>query len=141
MKLLILAAIAATLAAQPAAKPDPKATAPAAETSKPPERAFNEVEILKLRLAAKDIQAAQTKHDIKGFQEEIQEPQATQAGIVIAACKELGIPQEKIQTECGYELGFDDKDKPITRDGKPVTPRVWKAIPAPNPVQSPADKK
>jgi hypothetical protein len=119
MKLLLIAALAALMNAQApvAAKPDPKAEAP-----KPTERLLTESESLKIENAMLKVALAQKKFDIDGYQRTIAEPAAVQHAVFEAACLSVGIPRDKINTECTIQ-GFMADGSPASDDKGQTMPR------------------
>lgn len=126
MKLLIIAAIAASILSAAEAT-----VAPATELPKPTERSLTEVELLKTRLANQTVQLIRKKYDIDKAEQEMQPAQQEYTTVVIEACKSVGVALDKIQTECGFTTGrANDDTVQKGPDGKPVPAKVWKIVPA-----------
>lgn len=125
MRLMIVAAMAALSVMGQDAKvaPAPEKTAAA----NPSERPLTEVEVLKLKLAMSQIENLNTKYKIEDYQKEVAPISAEQRAVAVAACKSVGVPEDKVEKECGLSFGKGP-------DGKDVSPRVWKIPP-------PAEKK
>lgn len=123
---MLLAAMTALMNAQSvttAAKVAPTESAPVA---KPAERALTETESLKLQLSMANITLLQKKYNIEQYSKDLQPLVAEQEKVAMEACRSVGIPDEKVKTECGINTGIDQDGKPILgADGKPAQPRVW----------------
>jgi len=97
------------------------------------ERQLTELEVTKMQLASTKIELAAKKFDIAGYQKEIEPFQADQMAIARGACISVGVPADKVQTECAIQLGVGADGKPLIdqTSGKPVQARVWWSKPAP----------
>lgn len=134
MKLLFIAAIAASILSAAEAT-----VTPVSEPPKSNERSLTEVEILKTRLDNKTIQLIRKKYDIDKAEQEMQPAQQDYTSVVIEACKSVGVALDKIQTECGFSTGRNPDDTAVNDPaGKPVAAKVWKITPAPSAAQAPA---
>ena len=137
MKFMILAALAAlTISAQtaPTAAPEPKnvktevakATPPAKPDALPQELLFNETQTLKIQLAQTQMALLNKKYNIENYNKEAQPLVVEEQNIYLAACKQLGIPETLITTQCGVEPGVDGDGKAkLDPAGKPVPAKVW----------------
>ena len=132
-KLFLIAALACVAYAQDAKfKGSPTRLE---DAGKPTERTLTETEALKLQLIAAKLQLLQERYKIAEFQKDAQPLNAEQETVATAACQSLGIPAEKIRTECGIQTGLGQDGKPLTGpDGKPVVAKVWWVKPAAPPV-------
>lgn len=109
-------------------------TAPAGPTQAT-ERALSENEVLKLQLSIANAQLLQDKYRIQEYQKEIQSISDEQEKIFFEACKSVGVPADKIKTECQVTTGMGPDGKPVMgQDGKPMQGKVWWNKPAPVPV-------
>lgn len=96
----------------------------------PAERALTSEESLKLQLSQSRILRLQDKYKIAEYQSEVTAIAAEQNAVWLAACKSIGIPDDKIQTECRINTGVDADGKPVLGpDNKPLKPRVWRELP------------
>jgi hypothetical protein len=131
MKLIIIAALTAftLLATEPVKQEQPKVQ----------DRPLTDAEALSTRLDNQKIQVEREKYHLDEFEKAIQEPQTHFSQVVIDACKSIGIPLEKVQTECGFQNGHDPAtDKPLVgQDGKALAAHVWRILPTP-PAATPA---
>lgn len=136
MKHLLIAALAAfTLAAQPAAKPEPSPASVTAAPS-PTERALSETEVLKLTNANLKIKLLGEKFKLDEYRKEAEAITSEQNAVAVTMCLSVGVPKEFVQTQCGVNLGVDPDGKPLLGpDQKPVQPRVWWQRPAAPPVE------
>ncbi len=135
MKLIALLAASAALILAQDVKTD-KSPSPSAT---PTERPLTETESLKLQLSIAQIQLLQKEYKIEEYQAKIKPYMDSQQSIAIAACKSVGVIEDKVTTECGLSTGIGPDGKPaVDANGKPVQARVWHATPVPPPV---ADKK
>jgi hypothetical protein len=134
MKQLLVAALAAfALAAQtntPAAKPESKTevakVTPAPKPATVPELIFDELQTTKLQLIGTQAALVNKKYNITDYRKEIQPLAVQQQAIYFAKCKELGIPENLIATECGLETGIDEDGKvKLDATGKAIPARVW----------------
>jgi|SRR5579864_911705 len=99
------------------------------------ERALSESEVLKVQLATTELQLLQERYKIAEYQKEAQPIQEKQMAVLKAACLSVGVPETKMQTDCGISTGYGADGKPILgADGKQVPARVWNAA-------KPAEKK
>lgn len=130
MKLILIAALAATAFAQEAKVAAPKATPPAISH----ERLFTSDEVEKLTLVSAQIEVLRARFKVdeleakyKEFQAELVPIAAKQEAILKAACTAIGVSEEKMKSGgCGISLGVDATGKAINgQDGKPVASRVW----------------
>lgn len=126
MKYLILfAATAALMFGQEAKVAVPPSSIPTVT-----ERALSELEVTKLQLSIAQIELLQKKYDIEKYQAELKPHLDAQQAIVGAACKSVGVAEDKITTDCGLSTGIGQDGKPaMGADGKPVQARVWHATP------------
>ena len=134
---LFFAALSGVIYAQQvAAKVDPNGVAPTIEAAKAPsDRPLTETEALKAKLALTEIKLLRKEFDIDNYEKKAAEPQAEYSAVVIAACASVGVAQDKITTECGFQTGIGQDGKPIlSPDGKPIQAHVWRAVPAAPPV-------
>lgn len=93
------------------------------------DRTLTAEESLKLQLTQARIQHLQDKYKIAEYQAEVQAVIAEQQSVFAAACKSVGIPEDKVATECRLNTGVDADGKPIAGpDGKPVASRVWREV-------------
>lgn len=139
-KLLMGAALSAmTILAQNAKVETQKDTPQAA----PSERQLSETEALKLQLIAAKVQLLQDRYKIPAYNDELQPLSAEQLAIAKAVCASVGVPEDKINTECGLNLGIGADGKPLLdASGKPAPTRVWNAKPQPPPIPlAPTEKK
>lgn len=133
MRLMLIAALAATMYGQAAKVEPPKNTAPQAAT----DRALTENEVLKLKLSQAQIELLQKDFRIKEYQEKLTPLSQEQVSIAHAACLSVGVPEAKIllgqpDNECGINLGVGPDGSPVLGpDGKPVAPKVWWIKPEP----------
>ena len=139
MKLLILAALAAfSLSAQE--KPAPEKPKPAEQVAKattelpkpalPPELVFNELDSTTLQLIATKAARLNDRYKIPEYQKELQPLAQQQQSLYLKACRKLGIPDDLIQKECGFESGVDlDGNVKKSPDGNPVQAKVWRQQP------------
>lgn len=124
MKLSLLMSLALAAMAQDAKVASSPTPIPATS-----ERALAKEESLALQLSQVRVLRLQERYKIQEYQAELQPMANEQQAMWIAACKSIGIPDEKIQTECRINTGVDADGKPVNGpDGKPVTPRVWREI-------------
>lgn len=113
----------------------PLGTTTGQSLSTPTERPLTETELLKIRATTAEIKLLRDEYKVDEFNQKVQPKSAEQLAVFTAACKSVGVPEDKIQTECGIATGFDQDGKPMNgADGKPVQPKVWWAKP-------PAEKK
>lgn len=130
-KLYLCAALSAMILTAQDAKVAPKDTPKEAPKS---ERNMTETESLKIQLAAAKIQLLREQFKIEDFNKQVEPLSSEQYAVVAAACKSVGVPEDKIQTECGVSTGVGPDGKPqMGADGKPVQARVWWNKPAPAP--------
>ncbi len=125
---LMIAFTGLTFAQAPVtAKMDQKTlTAPTA----PAERPLTKEESLGLQLTQTRIVRLQEHYKISEYQAAIQSIGAEGQAIFTNACRSIGIPEDKIATECQYNTGVDADGKPIMgADGKPLAARVWWEVP------------
>lgn len=121
MKLFALAALAALSFGQ-----DSKMVSPPAPLPPPTERALSETEVLKLQNSLLQMQVLNKDYKIDEYNSKAKPIIDAQQAIAVAACKSVGVPEEKITTECGITTGIGQDGKPtMGADGKPVQPRVW----------------
>lgn len=120
MKLLLIAALAAAFSLS-------------AEEPKVQDRPLTDAEGLSTRLDNQKIQVKRKEYKLDDFEKDIQEAQTHFAQTVIDACKSIGIPIEKAQTDCGFSNGHDPATDKILlgQDGKPIPAHVWKLPPPP----------
>lgn len=126
MKALVLlaATVAMTIYGQEA-KVAPSTATPALAAT-PPERGLSEAEVLRIRLSMARVQILQDRYKLSDYQKEVQPLLEEQESIVTQACLSVGIPADKVKTECSLSTGVDNEGKPLTApDGKPVPARVW----------------
>ena len=127
--LFALAALAALMNAQPTQKPAPEA--PKVETPQN-ERGLTEAEQLKYRATMAEMKNIQEEFRIKEFNAKIAPKSNEQLAVIIAACKSVHVPEDKIQprngqpSECGFISGLDDDGNPAKGpDGRPIAAKVW----------------
>lgn len=84
-----------------------------------PERPLTELEITKIQLADARIELLKKSYKIDEYSKEVQPLVSEKEAVLIAACVSIGIPAEKVRTECGANTGGAGPD------GKPVAGRVW----------------
>ncbi len=129
MKIVFLLAASAALMFAQDAKVDKASTLPSAA---PTERPLTETESLKLQLTMAQISLLNKKYDIEKYQAELKPLVEEQQAVALAACKSVGVPDDKVQTECALQTGIGQDGKPtMGQDGKSVQAKVWHAIPAP----------
>jgi hypothetical protein len=118
---------------------------------KPKERPLTDAEVQEFQLTMAQISLLQTEHDIAGYQElsalkltsaqvqllrkrfdieeyerDIAGPSEKQMKMAQAACESIGIPKEKMQSDCVVTVGSYPDGKPILdATGQPIKPRVW----------------
>lgn len=125
--LLLAAAAAMTMMGQDAKV----ASVPTAPTAAPAERSLSESEVLKIRLSMAQVQLLQDKYKLQDYQKEVKPLLDEQESIVTTACLSVGIPADKVKTECAINTGVDGDGKPLMNpDGKPVQGKVWWNRPA-----------
>lgn len=96
----------------------------------PTERPLTDVEILKIRATTAEIRNLQEEYKLEEFNQKVKPKSTEQMAVYQAACQSVGVPPDKMQTECGLATGFDQDGKQLTgADGKPVAPRVWHVMP------------
>lgn len=134
MRLMLIAALVATMYGQEAAKMEaPKGTA---AQSAPTERHLTENEVLKLKLSQAQIQLLQKDYKIEEYQSKLKPLSEEQVSIAKSACLSVGVPEAKIllgspENECGINMGVGPDGNPVMGpDGKPQVARVWWARPA-----------
>jgi hypothetical protein len=127
MKFLILLPLIATLSFSQETKPSPKSD------KAPTERSLSKEEVWHLKDTIAEINLINQKYKIEEYHKELDPLVADQQATIQAACESIGIPKEKVQSECGVNLGLGPDGKPLNGpDGKtPVTPRVFWNKPAP----------
>lgn len=120
MKLMLLAALAAmTLSAQNAKVAETAPSTPAATV--PSQRALTEAEVLKVRLDMQKIKNLQDEFKIAEFNKKAQPISDDEQTVFIVACRSVGIPDDKIQSECALNTGYNPDDTPILdKDGKAI---------------------
>lgn len=135
MRLMLIAALAATMYGQEAAKVErPKDTATQVTT----DRHLTETEVLKLKLTQAQIELLQKKYDIESYQKALKPLSDEQVAVAKSACLSVGVPESKIllgqnDNECGINIGTGPDGSPLLgADGKPQAPRVWWARPVPD---------
>lgn len=139
--LFALAALAALMNAQPVAKP-------ASETPKVEalanERALTEAEQLKFRATMAEIKNLRDAFKIEDFNKKVQPKADEQLGVIVAACRSVHVPEDKIQprdgkpSECGFVSGLDDDGNQMKdATGKPIPSRVWWNKPQPQTTAAP----
>lgn len=102
------------------------------------ERPLSEVELLKLQLSMANVKLLQDKYKLAEYQREVQPEGDKQEKIVTEICLSIGVPADKIKTDCGLQTGLDAEGKPVLgQDGKPVPAKAWKVVAAPPPVSDP----
>lgn len=126
MKFLILLPLIATLSFSQETKPAPK------PEKSPTERSLTKEEVWHLKDTIAEINLINTKYKMEDYHKELDPIVADQQATISAACESIGIPKDKVQSECGVNLGVGPDGKPLNGpDGKPVTPRVSWNKPAP----------
>jgi hypothetical protein len=125
MKIALLAAMAALMNAQApvAAKAEKPVETVAPKT--PTEYVFSEDESLKLENAMLRVALLQKEYKIDEYSGKVAPLSSLQREIVAAACLKVGVPADKMQTECGFAGFANDGSPVIGSDGKPVPRRVW----------------
>lgn len=140
MKLFVIAAMSACFLMGQDAKVIAQPSAPPAVAAT--ERPLTETELLKIQLTLTRLQLLQDKFHMADFNKEAAVISADQQSIVESVCSSIGVPKDKIQSQCGLATGLDNDGKPITSaDGKPVAARVWIIPAAPAPVPSKPEAK
>jgi hypothetical protein len=125
MRLLLLLVLP-LLSFSQEAKPTPK------PEKSPTERSLSKEEVWHLKDTIAEIALINTKYKMEDYHKELDPIVADQQATIAAACESIGIPKDKVQSECGVNLGLGPDGKPLNApDGKPVTPRVWWNKPAP----------
>ncbi len=136
-KLLLLGAALSAITFGQNAKAAPGDTPAPAQIT---DRQLTETEALKLQLIAAKVQLLQDKYKIQAYNEELQPLSAEQLSIAKAVCASVGVAEDKINSECGLNLGIGADGKALLgADGKPAPTRVWNAKP-PVPL-APTEKK
>jgi hypothetical protein len=138
MKFLVIALCAAySLLGQQASKVDPNSLSRTVET-KASERPLSEAEVLKFQLLGAKMQILADKFKITEYQTELQPLSAEQQNLTVEKCASVGVTPDKIQTECGIDLGLGpDGKQRLGPDNKPVAAHVWKVQAAAPPVKTP----
>lgn len=155
MRLMILSLTATMLFAQDAKVSAPK-DAPAS-VAIPSERPLTDAEVKDFQLTMAQIALIRQEHDIDGYQEflkmnlkddlaqllrkrfdiagfetEIKGPSDRQVKNAQTICKSVGIPDDKIQSECELQVGVYPDGRPeLGPDKKPIMPRVFWRKPIP----------
>lgn len=121
MKLVLIAVFAALTFGQDAKV----ASSPAPPAAVQSERPLTNEESLEVENAMVHISLLNKEYKIDDYQKELSPYASTQDKVLSAACLSVGVPQEKLRTECGI-AGFGPDGKQMTgQDGKPVPRRVW----------------
>lgn len=135
MKLTLLAGLAALSLSAQTAKVEPLKTETAAVRKAVPAN-----ELFEVRYTVAELARLAKKYDTEGYHKEADPVSAEQSNWIMNHCKDLGIPQEKIQAECRWNLGLDPDGKFVNGpDGKPVIAEFWREVPPS--VQSAAQDK
>ncbi len=120
---ILVAAFAAIAFSQEASKPAPT---PVAAPVVAPERPLTELELEKIKRTTVQIQLLNATYKMDEYQKAVEPISAEQRAVVVAACKSIGIADDKIQTDCGVNIGMGADGKQLTNpDGTPVKARVW----------------
>lgn len=128
MRILIVGlASCLALAAQDAKVAPPKEVAQAVAAQ--PESLFTPEEGLKIENAILRISLANQQYKIDEYQKLIAPESAAQDEIISAKCMALGIPKDKVRTECGVAGFGQDGKQPMGPDGKPIPRKVYWAKP------------
>ncbi len=128
--LMIFAATAAMMFGQ-----DAKVDKAPSAIAKPTERPLTETESLKLQLSIANLKLLNQEYRLEEYNTKAKPQMDIQQEIAVAACKSVGVPEDKITTECGIATGIGPDGKPaVDANGKPVQPRVWHVTQAPPPV-------
>ena len=138
--LVVLASLAAsTMFAQDAkmvSKDAPPTVAPA-------DRPLTEAEVLKWQNAGLNITLLLKEYKIDDYLKAVEPHQRAKQELAEAACASIGVPKDKVQSECGFSDGTGPDGKPLMgADGKPTPAHVWRIVasPAPTPNTKPEGK-
>lgn len=112
---------------------DPK---DAPKGDKPTERLFTDDEVMRIENTMLKIALAQKEFKIEEYKQRIAQPASVQISIITAACESVGVPKDKIQTECGTSGFAEDGGPAKGPDGKLIPRKVWHQLP-----EKAADKK
>ena len=95
------------------------------------ERELTNEESLRFQLMQSRVARLRDKYKISDYEAEAQQLLNEGRETFVLACKSIGIPDDKIESECMYTTGVDAEGKVVQGpDGKPVKARVWRQ-PAP----------
>lgn len=128
MKITILIAAMSAIAISQDLKPAPGTAMLPAATNR---RSFTKEEALGIWLGTKSMLLLQKEYKIDEYQKKLEPINTEQMAIVKAACRSVGVPEDKIlfgskENECGVNIGMDEKGDPIMdATGKPVPAEVW----------------
>lgn len=121
MKLILFAALAATMFAQDAKITAPPGSPAPAQT----ERLLTTEEGLKVENSILRISLAEQKYKLAEYRSEIAPEVAVQEEVLSAACLSAGVPKAELKTNCGVAGFGADGRQAIDKDGKPVPRKVW----------------
>jgi hypothetical protein len=133
MKMIIIAAIAASmLSAQSTQKEEPKpkevATkeAPKEAPKQPEGRDLTKAEAADLQITILKLHILNDRYKLDEYQKEAGPISQKQQSLRDSLCKSIGVPADKVNTECGIQ-GFDSNGDQINgADGKPVPQKVFR---------------
>lgn len=124
MKFVLLATIVVLSLTAQVAKIDPKSV-PGGE-AKVTDRQLTEAETLKFQLLSAKLQLLADRFKIAEYQQEAAPLNGEQQTLFASACASVGVPADKVTSECGVDMGLDQAGKPrLGPDQKPVQPHVW----------------
>lgn len=129
MKYLFIAAIAASslMYGQKVDEPKPKTEAKA-EAPKPEakERMLTKEESAQLQISILKLHILNDKYKIEEYQSAIAPISQTQQSLRDSLCKSIGVPPDKIASECGI-AGFNNEgDQIMGNDGRPIAQKVFR---------------
>jgi len=105
--------------------------APKDSPAPPVDRLLTREEVLMIENSILRLALAQKNYKIEQYQAEVAHIVGEQESVIAAACKSVGVPADRLKSECGM-TGFGQDGRPVVGpDGKPVSPRVWWAKPSP----------
>lgn len=158
-KMLFLFAVSTALlcSGQEAAATPPAVTTPKVAKAVPTERNLADLESLELQIESLRSQLLAARSDLldakyhikpmpapgaETWQEESTKLLNTQKtsgdklrALAGAMCKSVGVPEDKMNTECFIDLGMNNDGTPLLKDGKPVAPTVKWVKPTPPPAK------